>query len=481
MRVMSELQSSAPRRHVSTLYVAMLAVAMVVGAGVFKAPAEVASNVGSTFWLYAIWTIGGVLTLAGALCYSELATAFPNAGGDYHFLGLAYGRRIAFFFAWGRFAIINSGSIAFLGFVIGDHLNAVSAFNLGEHGSSVYAAASVVSLTLFNLRGTYKDAAANFSMTGLEVVGLLIITAAALWLASAGIPPLTSAGEAAVAAPPGSIAIALVFVLLAYGGWSEIATLSAEVKDARFGMAQAHTLSIVAITLLYLLVNWAFLRGLGLQGLANSEAPAVDLMSRAFGGNAALLIAIAVALAAITSINATLIVGARTTYAAARDFPALGALARWDAGRGIPAPAVWAQGAMSLALVGLGAWTRNGFQTIVDYTFPAFWLFLSMSGIALVILRFTRSDTPRPFRTPLYPLTPIVFVVSSLWMLVSSLDYLAHLPNPRIGAFVGLAVLGLGLVALAYVELRDKQRAVGNGDGNRQYCPLPYCLSPNPL
>jgi amino acid transporter len=464
MRTMSDPDIHAPRRRLSTLYVGMLAVAMVVGAGVFKAPAEAASNAGSAFWLYAIWTIGGVLTLAGALCYSELATAFPNAGGDYHFLRLAYGKGVAFLFAWGRFAIINSGSIAFLGFVIGDHLNAVRALHLGEFGSSIYAAASVVSLTLFNLRGVYKDAAANFSMTGLEIVGLLIITAAALWLAIEGVPPLAPAPETPLASPPASIALALVFVLLAFGGWSEIATLSAEVKDARFGMARAHTLSIIVITLLYLLVNWAFLRGLGLQGLAESEAPAVDLMSRAFGGSAALLIAIAVALAAITSINATIIVGARTTYAAARDYPALGALGRWDESRGAPAPAIWAQGAMSLALVGLGAWTRNGFQTIVDYTFPAFWLFLAMSGIALIVLRFTRREAPRPFRTPLYPLTPIVFAASSIWMLVSSLDYLAHLANPRIGAFIGLGVLGLGLAALAYVELRARAKRIANSE-----------------
>jgi amino acid transporter len=451
---MSQVNSSAPRRHVSTLYIAMLAVAMVVGAGVFKSPAEVAAGAGSAFWLYAIWAVGGALTLAGALCYSELATAFPNAGGDYHFLGLAYGKRVAFLFAWSRFAIINSGSIAFLGFVIGDHLNAVPAFHIGDYGSPIYAAVSVAALTLFNLRGAYKDTGANYTVTGLEVAGLLMMTAAAIWLALRGIPPLTSSPPPASLAPPASIGLALVYVLLAFGGWSEIATLSAEVKDARFGMARAHTYSVLLITALYLLVNWAFLRGLGLPGLAESDAPAVALMSRAFGDNAALLIAVAVTLAAITSINATIIVGARTTYAAARDFPALGALGRWDEARGIPALATWAQGAMALALVGLGAWTRNGFQTIVDYTFPAFWLFLSLSGIGLIILRFTQPAAPRPFKTPLYPLTPIVFVASSLWMLYSSLTYVASLPDPRLGAFIGLGALAFGLIALAYVELR---------------------------
>lgn len=445
---------SAPDRHVSTAYLVMLSVGMVVGAGIFKSPAQVAAAAGSEAWLYIAWIAGGVLTLAGALCYSELATAFPNAGGDYHFLGLAYGRRVAFLFAWARFAIINSGSIALLGFVIGDYLNAVDFFYLGPDGPAYYAALSVIGLTFFNLRNARKDAPAHFAMTGLEVVGLLLIGAAALTLALAGTAPAT-AGAGAAAIPPG-LGLAMVFVLLAYGGWSEIATLSAEVRDARAGMARAHVISILVITALYLMVNWALLRGLGLSGLAQSDAPAADLMRQAFGARAALLLAVAVALAAITSINATIIVGARTTYATARDFPAFGALGAWDARRGIPAAATWAQGAMSLALVGLGAWTRDGFTTLVDYTAPAFWIFMTLSGFGLIVLRFKLADAERPFRTPLYPLTPLVFCAANIFMLWSSVSYVMSLPNPRIGIGIGFAVLASGLGALIYAETRAR-------------------------
>lgn len=441
-----------PRRHITTGYVVMLSVAMVVGAGIFKAPAEVAASAGSPFWLYGVWIAGGLLTLAGALCYSELAAAFPSAGGDYHFLNLAYGRRVAFLFAWGRFAIINSGSIAFLGFVVGDYLNAVPALHLGQAGPAIYAAAAVLALTLFNMRGTFENEAADYSITGLELLGLLMMTAAAIWLAIRGQPPASPLPGLDATAAPNSIGLALVFVLLAYGGWSEIATLSAEIKDTRLGMARAHIASVLTITILYLLVNWAFLRGLGYEGLANSAAPAADLMQRAFGAQAALLIAIAVSCAAITSINATLIVGARTTFAAARDFSALGALGRWDERRGLPARATWTLGLLSLALVGLGAYTRNGFQTMVDYTFPAFWLFLCLSGGALIVLRYKERATERPFRTPLYPLTPIVFIGSCAYMLWSSISYLASLPNPRLGAFAGITVLALGLAVLLWAE-----------------------------
>jgi len=455
---------NAPKRHLSVLYLVMLSIGMVVGAGIFKSPAQVAEAAGSTEWLYIAWIAGGALTLAGALCYSELATAFPDAGGDYHFLDLAYGSRVAFLFAWARFAIINAGSIALLGFVIGDYLNAVPLFYLGEWGSPIYATLFVAALTSFNLRGVRKDQAANYAMTLLEMGGLVLIGIAALALAMRGAPPMTAGPEAPLGIAPPGLGLAMVFVLLAFGGWSEIATLSAEVKDRRLGMARAHVISIAAITALYLLVNWAFLRGLGLEGLAHSKAPAADLMAAAFGPNAALLLAVAVTLAAVTSINATIIVGARTTYATARRYPALAMFARWDEARGIPAAATWAQGAISLALVGLGALTRDGFTTLVDYTAPAFWVFMTLSGLALIVLRRKYPAAERPFRTPLYPFTPLIFCAANIFMLWSSVTYVMSLPNPRIGIGIGAGVLALGIAALVFVE-RNKRPSPLVGEG----------------
>jgi len=450
------MNERAPKRHVSTTYLVMLSVGMVVGAGIFKSPSEVAAAAGNEAWLYLAWLSGGLLTLCGALCYSELATAFPSAGGDYHFLELAYGRRVALFFAWTRFSVINSGSIAFLAFVIGDYLEAVPMFQLGPGGPTFYAAASVIALTLFNLRGTEKDESANYALTGLEVAGLILIGLSALFLVFRGVPPASVSPPAALGRAPSSWGLAMVFVLLAFGGWSEIATLSAEVKDARRGMARAHVISIAVITLLYLLVNWAFLRGLGFEGLAKSTAPAAELMARAFGDGAAVVLALAVALAAITSINATIVVGARTTYAGARDFAALGALGRWDDRRGIPRAAIWAQGAMSLALVGLGATTRNGFATLVDYTAPAFWIFMTLSGLALVVLRYKHAGVVRPFRTPLYPLTPLAFCAANVFMLWSSVTYVASLPDRRLGVLSGALVTMLGVALIAFVERRAR-------------------------
>ncbi len=431
--------AAAPDRHVSAAYVAMLAIAMVVGAGIFRSPAVVAANAGSPPWLFAAWLAGGAISLAGALCYAELAGAFPDAGGDYHFLKLAYGRRLAFLFAWARLAVINTGSIALLGFVLGDYANAV--LPLGAGGTAIYALVAVVTLTLFNLKGTYTAAAADYTMTGLEIGGLLIVTAAGVTLALAGAAQAVPDVPGAPGVPPG-FGVALLFVLFAYSGWTEVATLSAEVRDARRGMLRALVGAIIAITVLYLLANWAMWRGLGIGGLAATVTPAADLIGLAFGDAAGLVTALAIAMATITSINATIVVGARTTYAVAADWPPLAALGRWDGRRGSPLRAILAQGAIAVLLVGMGAWTREGFTTLVEYTSPVYWLFLTLSGAALIVLRVRHPGTPRPFRVPGYPVLPLLFCAASAFVLWSSVAFV------RLGALVGLAVLAAGVLLL---------------------------------
>ena len=435
--------SAAPARHVSVLYVVMVAVAMVVGAGIFRSPAEIAANADSSFAFFAAWIAGGLISLAGALCFAELATMLPNAGGDYHFLKTTYGKSVAFLFAWARFAVINTGSIALLGFVLGDYANSV--WSLGPNGSSWYALITIVAMTLFNLKGLYTGQAADYAMTGLEVGGLLIVFSAGVAIAIAGAPPLAPAA-ATGGGSAGTFGLALLFVLFAFSGWSEVSTLSAEIKDPNRGMRRALVASIATITLLYLLANWALWRGLGIAGLAASRTPASDVIERAFGGWAGILTALAISMATLTSINATIVVGARTTYAAAADWPRLHGLGHWNSVRGIPVAGIVSQGVVGLLLVGLGTYTRDGFITMVDYSSPVFWLFLTLSGFAVVVLRWRRPDLPRPFRVPLFPWLPLVFCGSCLFVLWSSLVYV------KVGALVGVAVLALGGFVLLWVR-----------------------------
>ena len=428
---------------------ASVAVGMVVGAGLFKSPALVAANVGSDAALFGAWLLGGVLALLGAACYAELAAAFPSQGGDYRFLTLAYGRRVGFLFAWARFAVINTGSLALLSFVLGDYLQA--ALPLGAFGSSIYATATLVTFSLLNLRGRTAGVDTQVGLTALLIVGMLVIGAVGLLIVARGVPPLDPAP--AVSGSITSFGVAMVFVMLAYGGWTEIATLSAEMRDPARGMLRALLLGLGVVTALYLVINWALWRGLGLSGLGAAEAPASKLMELAFAEGADLPVIAVVFAAVVTSINATIIVGARTTFAAARDWPAVGRLGDWHDSRGIPAAAIIAQSVVALLLIGLGTATRQGFATLVDYTAPVYWLFMALSGVALIILRHRQPQAARPFRAPLYPVLPLLFTASSLFVLWSSVAYV------RVGAIAGLAVLALGIVAAAWLERRAPSAA----------------------
>lgn len=434
---------AGPARHLSVRYVIVVTIAMVVGAGIFKSPALVAANAGSETVVYLLWVLGGLISLAGALCYAELATAFAHPGGDYHFLERAYGQRFAFLFAWARLAVINTGAIALLGFVIGDYMNRV--VDIGPWGASIYAFASVALATALKLSRPGK--ASDSALVGVLIAGLLALAGAAAWLSLQGLPP-AAPGEAA---PPtlGGLGYGLVFVLLAFGGWTETATLSAEVRDRQRGMVIGLVAAIAVITLLYLLTAWAMLRGLGLEGLSASEAPAADLMNRAFGPGAGVILAVAVIAAAGTSVNATLMVGARTTYAAAQRLPALSWVSVWNDRTQSPHNAILLQGALSLMLVGLGA-AYQGFQTLVDYTAPVYWLFLIASGLALFRLRLKEPGTVRPFRVPLYPVVPALFVIASTAMLLSALLYVGA------GAWFGAGVLLTGAALIPVLRRQDR-------------------------
>jgi basic amino acid/polyamine antiporter, APA family len=449
-----------PRPVLGLRAIVMLTVGVVIGAGIFKAPSMVAGMTGDTTWMFGAWILGGVISLVGALCYAELATSHPSAGGDYHFLRLAYGRGLAFLFAWARFAVITTGSIALLAFVFGDYMQQV--LPLGASGSFVYAVAVVLVLWWVNARGIRAGTSAQVALTSLEILGLLAIVLAGAWLASSGSVSTPALATNSGATPgAGAFGLAMVFVLLTYGGWNEAAYVSAELKDNRRNMVLGLVAAIALITVLYLLVTWAYWRGLGLQGLAKSEAPAADLLAAAFGAGASKLMALAVAIAALTSINATMIVGARSNYAAGRDWPALHPIGLWDDARSTPRNAMHLQNAAALLLLAIGAWTGGGFRAMVEFTAPVFWLFFLLTGIALFILRRRASAVPAPYRVPLYPVLPALFCATCAYMLWSSLSYVY---SQSLGGFnaawIGVAVLAAGALVLALLHARPAATAL---------------------
>jgi amino acid transporter len=431
---------AAPRPALSLQDTIGLIVGTIVGVGIFRTPSMVAEHAGSMSVALLAWLAGGIVSLLGALCYAELASAYPNTGGDYHYLGRAFGRRLGFLFAWARLSVIQTGAIALLAFVLGDY--AAGLFPLGPWAPSIYAGLIVIVLTATNVAGVRQGTATQNVLTALQVGGILFIALAGL--AAPAAPPAPSGP----APSPGTFGLVMVFVLLTYGGWNEAAYLSGEVRDPGHTMARALLWSMVLVTALYLLVNWTFLATLGVAGVAGSKAVAADVVHQALGPRGARLAGALIVVAALTSINAAIFTGARSSYAVGRDFGALAFLGRWHPATRTPVNALLAQGAVALALVGLGSLTRNGFETMVEYTAPVFWLFLFLAGLALVVLRQRDPARPRPFRVPLYPLTPLAFCATSGYLVYSSLAYTG------LGALVGVAVLCAGGFVLLITDGR---------------------------
>jgi amino acid transporter len=227
---------------------------------------------------------------------------------------------------------------------------------------------------------------------------------------SAPAPPVTGGPAAAAAGVPELFGTALLFVLFTFGGWNEAAYISAEVRGGSRSIVRVLVLSLGLVTLVYLLFVAGLVAGLGFDGLKASKQAAADVAARAFGPAGEKLIGAIVALAALTSINATMIVSARTNYALGRDWPLFGFMSHWDGKRDAPVAAFVATGVISFAIVLIAIFYQGGVRFMVDFTAPVFWLFFMLTGIALFVLRLRFPQVPRPFKVPMYPVLPIVFV-----------------------------------------------------------------------
>jgi len=427
-----------PRPTLTMLDAVAMIVGIVIGAGIFKAPSIVAGSVSSEQVFIALWVAGGVISLVGALCYAELGSAFPNTGGEYYFLNRAFGGGVAFLFAWARMSVVQTGAIAAIAFVFGDYATQLVA--LGPRSPVIYAMLAVAGITVLNIAGTRES----------KLLQTILTTALACAVISVIVAGLSGSAAPAAPAPAPSSGpmfsqLALIFILLTYGGWNEAAYLTSEIRDARRNIVRALVLGILIVTVLYVLLNLAYLNVLGLDGMKASKAVAADLMKATLGDAGAIVLSLIVIAAALSTLNATVFTGARTNYAVGRDFPVFRALGIWKEQSNAPVNALLLQGAVALMLVLLASFTPDGFETMVAYTAPAFWLFFMLTGVSLFVLRRQQPLSGNPFRVPLYPLTPMLFIAMCAFMLWSSANYAMSKDPGSVGAQLGIGVLLLGV------------------------------------
>ncbi len=430
--------ASSPKRSLNTFDICSLIIGTILGAGVFRVPSMVAGQLNNEYFIILAWIIGGVISIIGALCYAELATSYPSVGGEYSFLQKAYGPKLAFLYGWARSIVIVTGSLGILGITLGDYMTKI--IDLGSHSSTLWAMIVISGLSILNGLGIKEGKTAQNILTIIEVLGVIAIIVTG-FMVNAG----TSAEVQEVTKTPslGAASLAIIFVLLTYGGWNEAAYVSAEAVDQRRGIFKALLLGIGTVTVLYLLVNLALLHAFGVQKMGQSSAIASDLFDLAYGRNSAVIFSAIVVFSCLNSINATIIFGSRSSYALGQDWKLFSWIGHWDKS-GTPRKAIFLQCVIALSLIFGASFARESFESVVEFTAPVFWFFILLIGIALFILRKKNPHQQINCPVPFYPILPLIFILTVAWLLWSSLAYSGW------GALVGVACLAVGAVILLF-------------------------------
>ena len=429
---------TAPRKELSLFDSTCIIVGIIIGAGIYDTAPNVARCMSSSAATLGVWLAGGLVALTGALCYAELGTAYPRAGGDYVYLTRAYGSWAGYLFGWSQLVIIRPGDVALLAFVFGRY--AETLYAPFDNCRAFYAAAAIVVLTATNILGVKQAKWTQNVLTAFKVLGLLAIIVAGM--AAPGRPP-TPAGTAP--APMGGLGLALILALWTFGGWNEIAYVAAEVKRPQQNIVRALVIGTTAVTAIYVLANAAFLHALGYEKMAASEAVAVDALATVMPRMAGRAISVLICISALGVVNGLIFTGARISYAMGAEHATLRALGRWHPRFRTPVRALVVQGTVSLAIALVG----GSFLDIISYNAPAVWLFFLATALSLFVLRRKEPGTPRPYKVAAYPVTPIIFCASSAFMLCNSVSY--ALGKKPFGP-IGLMVLGGVLVAGALLH-----------------------------
>ena len=435
--------SVIPKRELSLFDSTCIIVGIIIGAGIYETAPTVAAGVHGWAGVLGIWLVGGLLALAGALCYAELATAYPRQGGDYVYLTRAYGRWAGYLFGWSQLAIIRPGDIALLAFVFGRY--AETLYAPFENCRPFYAVAAVVVLTATNILGVRQGKWTQNVLTVIKTLGLLAIVVAGM--AAPSRPP-TPAEPAAFTM--GGLGLALILVLWTFGGWNEMAYVAAEVKRPHRNIVRALVIGTIAVTGLYVLANGAFLHALGYAKMAASDAVAVDTLATVLPDIAGRAVSVLICISALGVVNGLIFTGARISYAMGAEHSAFRGLGKWHPRFGTPVWALVAQGCLSLMIVLIA----GSFIDTILYTAPVVWVFFLATALSLFVLRRKEPHTPRPYKVAGYPVTTVIFCACCVFMVYNSVSY--ALANKPIGLLVLSGVLLAGVLLYRLTAARSR-------------------------
>jgi basic amino acid/polyamine antiporter, APA family len=386
-------------------------VGLIIGSGIFRVPSSIAAEAGSVAAIAALWLLGGLVVLCGALSLAELATMFPRAGGQYVFLRETYGRPVAFLYGW-TFLLVSPTTWAAVALIFAGYLGTF--IQLTEREVRLVAALLIVLVGAANYRSVRVGASIQNVSTAAKVLALLAVAATVF---------IFGRNDGAFAAPSGqtaggwsSLGIAFIGVLFAYGGWAEFLGLAGEVREPGRNLPLALGAGTAIVILIYLLVNAAYLFVLPVQAVAASNLVAADAMTQAVGGAGASIVAALVMLSTFGALSGMAMAFPRVFYAMAEDKVFFHSIAAVHPRFLTPHGAI----AFSAGLAVLYVSIRT-FEQLAEALIIGTWPFDALLVVAVFVLRRTRPDLPRPYRTFGYPWVPLIFLLASMGLLTSAL------------------------------------------------------------
>lgn len=437
-------------RELGLLDATMINVGTIIASSIFIVPSAIAAAFTASFPTILVWVVGAVVSLCGALCIAELGAAMPKAGGQFIYLQRAFGSVWGWLYGWGSSVVINPASIAAI--AVGFATYAGFFLPLSPLAVKVLAIGSILLLTLINCFGLKVGAVTQNVVTLIKIAAVIALIALCLLLPGGSVQnfqPLWPTEP--VTALIGPFGVAMIAVLWGYDGWIEITYVGSEMRNPARDMPRSILLSTVLVSVLYVGVSLAILYVLGREGAARSPLVAADAMRVVLGTGGAAFITVAVLVSTLGSNHGIVFTAARIPWAMAREGQFFAWASKLHPRYATPNTALIAQGVWSSLLVLLGTYN----DLITCMVFVSF-LFYSLSCVAVIVLRRREPGMARPYRAWGYPVTPVVFILFSAYLIVNSI-----IAQPKF-SLIGAGLLAAGLPFYGYFV-----RQSGAGAGER--------------
>jgi amino acid transporter len=389
-------------------------IGITVGSGIFRTPASIALRVPDPMLMLVVWTAGGAITLCGALAFAELATTFPRSGGLYVFLREGWGRLAGFLFGWAELVLVRASASGALATVFAEYFLRSIGIDptTSAQRTSLVAAAALVIAGIVNVRGVRLAAVVTGVSTAGKLGALALLVAASFLLGSGAGGSMTHFSTVGGSVQPGLFGLALISVLWAYDGFADLTFASGEVKDPQRTLPGAIVLGTVAIIVVYMLANAAYLYVSPIQTVANSRLIAADTLQALFGRLGVTMVSVVVALSTFGSLVGTMLAAPRVFFAMADDRLFFARVARVHPRYHTPYVAI------GLAVVlGVGFVLTRTFEQLADTFVLSVWPFYGMAIVGLYRLRRLRPGLERPYRVPGYPVVPAIFVAAVVYLI----------------------------------------------------------------